>query len=47
MKNNSGIGNGLEVAPSQTNADAFRAAMRHFVGSVSVVTTWHGVRPWG
>jgi flavin reductase len=49
MKNNSGIGNDLGVSPSQTTADAaaFRAAMRHFVGSVSVVTTWHGDRPWG
>jgi flavin reductase (DIM6/NTAB) family NADH-FMN oxidoreductase RutF len=47
MKNSSGIGNGIGIAPSQTNADAFRAAMRHFVGSVSVVTTWHGDRPWG
>lgn len=49
MENNSGIGNGLGVSPSQTIADAatFRAAMRHFVGSVSVVTTWHGDRPWG
>lgn len=49
MKNNSGFGNALEVSPSQSNADAaaFRAAMRNFVGSVSIVTTWHSDRPWG
>jgi len=49
MKNNSGIGSGLGASCSHTivDATAFRAAMRHFVGSVSVVTTWHGDRPWG
>ncbi|WP_076865419.1 flavin reductase family protein [Bradyrhizobium mercantei] len=49
MKNNSEFGNDLGVSPSRTITDAaaFRAAMRHFVGSVSVVTTWHGDRPWG
>ncbi|MBR0750521.1 flavin reductase family protein [Bradyrhizobium japonicum] len=47
MKSNSGIGDGLGASRLQMNADAFRAAMRHFVGSVSVVTTWHGDRPWG
>lgn len=49
MKNNLGIGDRFGVSLSQTNADAatFRAAMRNFVGSVSVVTTWHGDRPWG
>ncbi|NEV00645.1 flavin reductase family protein [Bradyrhizobium uaiense] len=49
MKESTGIGSHLEALPSRTISDAvaFRAAMRHFVGSVSVVTTWHGDRPWG
>ena len=49
MKSSSGIGNSLGGSSSQTIADAaaFRAAMRHFVGSVSIVTTRHDDRPWG
>jgi flavin reductase (DIM6/NTAB) family NADH-FMN oxidoreductase RutF len=35
------------VSSALPEAAAFRAAMRNFVGSVSVVTTWHGDRPWG
>ncbi|RJF69934.1 flavin reductase family protein [Rhodopseudomonas palustris] len=39
-------GNHLPVQSGPT-APVFRSAMRQFVGSVSVVTTWHGDRPWG
>jgi len=49
MRNIQRVGEGFGASLSQTSADAtaFRAAMRNFVGSVSVVTTWHGDRPWG
>lgn len=32
---------------SGSDAAAFRSAMRRVVGGVTIITTWHGRRPWG
>ncbi|UFX47584.1 flavin reductase family protein [Bradyrhizobium sp. 41S5] len=42
-----GMATRCSSSQTEVDANAFRAAMRHFVGSVSVVTTWHDGRPWG